>query len=345
MFSFQGRLAICVATGLVLAGLLLATLATLDAQSQTIEARVSAQRLDDGRTEFAMQHRVNASASWSERLLPRARLLWADPPRDNHWYNSTPMFIGSQETGQLELRVSAKRLSDGRTAFALQQRRAGQWLDRVEPRVNLLWAHPPRLNHWYISSAVSFDLSARPGMMTSDGEDSAAPADTATSTTTTTTSTGGFQPIVAEKAETASGVVYEATKDPVSDVVTTKVQITAVSGSFLGIVGKLKVRMECVDGEFAVWTSGFPNDFDGNSQITYRIDDQQPVTDFWETQVVFLGVESSPSDDRAFAQMLSNSSTFALRFKILFIERTAKFKLRGFFTTPVQQNLDRCGES
>ena len=38
--------------------------------AEHVEVRVNAQRLADGRTEFAVQHRTE-SGEWSERILPR----------------------------------------------------------------------------------------------------------------------------------------------------------------------------------------------------------------------------------------------------------------------------------
>ena len=54
------------------------------------EVRISAQRLDDGRTEFALQQRVDGE--WGERLLPSSRFF---PARvtPGRWLNSTPLVV------------------------------------------------------------------------------------------------------------------------------------------------------------------------------------------------------------------------------------------------------------
>ena len=47
-------------------------------QSNTGEVRINAKRLDDGRTEFALQQRDGSG--WGERISPRGRFLPAEPP-------------------------------------------------------------------------------------------------------------------------------------------------------------------------------------------------------------------------------------------------------------------------
>lgn len=57
------------------------------------EVRITAQRLDDGRVEFALQEREGAGA-WGERLLPTRRFFPAEG-FVNHWANSSPIEIDS----------------------------------------------------------------------------------------------------------------------------------------------------------------------------------------------------------------------------------------------------------
>ena len=54
------------------------------------EVRITAQRLDDGRTEFGLQQRVDGE--WGERLLPSSRFF---PARvtPGRWLNSTPLVV------------------------------------------------------------------------------------------------------------------------------------------------------------------------------------------------------------------------------------------------------------
>ncbi len=116
------------------------------AQAQSageVEVRITAQRLQDGRTEFALQQREGDG--WSDRIAPRARFLPAEPPVDR-WLVSTPVTITvpamlqTESGGEVEVRITAQRLQDGRTEFAIQQREGDAWSDRIAPPRPL----PPR---------------------------------------------------------------------------------------------------------------------------------------------------------------------------------------------------------
>ncbi len=125
------------------------------------EVRITAQRLEDGRTEFALQQREGDG--WSDRIAPRARFLPAEPPLDR-WLVSTPVTIAApamlqtKSGGGVEVRITAQRLEDGRTEFALQQREGDGWSDRIAPRARFLPATPP-LDRWLVSTPVSIAAS------------------------------------------------------------------------------------------------------------------------------------------------------------------------------------------
>ena len=59
------------------------------------EVRITAQRLADGRTEFALQER-EADGEWGERLLPRARFFPATAAV-GRWLSSTPLTVSLPE--------------------------------------------------------------------------------------------------------------------------------------------------------------------------------------------------------------------------------------------------------
>ncbi len=127
-----------------------------------IEIRITAQRLEDGRTEFAIQQRDGDG--WRGRLAPRARFLPAEPPLDR-WLVSTPVTIAAPAMLQtkkrgrvrVEVRITAQRLQDGRTEFALQQREGDGWSDRIAPRDRFLPAAPP-VGRWLVSTPVTIAL-------------------------------------------------------------------------------------------------------------------------------------------------------------------------------------------
>ena len=75
-----------VATLLIVSSVALTRAATNQAE---VEVRINAQRLEDGRTEFALQQRL-ATGNWGDRVLPRGRYFPADP-EPGRWLNSTPI--------------------------------------------------------------------------------------------------------------------------------------------------------------------------------------------------------------------------------------------------------------
>ncbi|MCY3734215.1 MAG: hypothetical protein OXG42_08035 [Chloroflexi bacterium] len=81
ILGLLGALALAAVGGFVLAQ-----------QTQTVETevRINARQLDDGRVEFALQQRDGDE--WSERILPRGRVLPADVGHDR-WLSSTPVTL------------------------------------------------------------------------------------------------------------------------------------------------------------------------------------------------------------------------------------------------------------
>lgn len=60
-------------------------------QTVETEVRINAQRLDDGRVEFALQQR-NEDGAWSDRKLP-SRRFFPSSGFVNRWANSTPITV------------------------------------------------------------------------------------------------------------------------------------------------------------------------------------------------------------------------------------------------------------
>ena len=149
----------------MLLALLLAATPAAHGQQDELEVRVAAQRLADGRTEFALQER-QANGSWGERRLPRARFFPAST-RVGRWLGSSPLTIDVQPDGMqtaagdsgLEVRVAAQLLSDGRMEFALQEREPdGSWAERRLPRARFFPASP-QVGRWLASSPLTVSLS------------------------------------------------------------------------------------------------------------------------------------------------------------------------------------------
>ena len=139
-----------------------------------LEARIVAQRHDDGRVEFGLRLRL-AGEPWSERVLPERRFL-PTGTEAGRWLASSSIVLtidsGAPDgTTYLDLRIAAQRRSDDRIEFALQHRNPGRaWSERLLPERRFL---PPaaRAGRWLASSTLALQIT--PGNQT--GTDPADP--------------------------------------------------------------------------------------------------------------------------------------------------------------------------
>lgn len=170
--SLRGRLRRAVLVGL-LAWLGVAGVpATAGAQEATeqpaeneLEARILAQRHEDGQVEFVMQFR-EAGEPWSESAEPPRRFL---PPgvEVDTWFASSALTITAKAGTPSayvagEVRVVVRLLANDRIEFALQKRLPGEtWGERLLPGQRFF---PPdaEVGRWLISSAVVVTLPAGP---------------------------------------------------------------------------------------------------------------------------------------------------------------------------------------
>lgn len=127
---------------------------------------MAAQRLADGRTEFALQER-DSDGSWAERRLPSSRFFPANTSV-GRWLGSSPLTVELQPDGMqtasggtsVEVRVAAQLLADGRMEFALQERGTdGSWAERRLPRARFFPANA-RVGRWLASSPLTVQASA-----------------------------------------------------------------------------------------------------------------------------------------------------------------------------------------
>jgi len=119
--------------------------------------RIVARKLADGKIEFGLQQRQD-DASWGGRLLPSERLFPAAAEVGN-WLTSSPVTVRVGESADasaedVELRITARLVRDGRVEFALQQRLDdGAWGDRRAPARRYFPAGA-RADRWLHSSVV-----------------------------------------------------------------------------------------------------------------------------------------------------------------------------------------------
>ena len=124
-----------------------------------ITVRIAAQRIADGRTEFARQLR-QADDSWGARLLPTRRFFPA-AARVGRWLVSTPLSLsvetaaGEAPATGVEVRIVARRGSDNRIEFALQRHEADEsWSEPLLPTRRFFPA-AARVGRWLFSTPLS----------------------------------------------------------------------------------------------------------------------------------------------------------------------------------------------
>ena len=89
------------------------------------EVRINAQRLEDGRTAFALQQRIDGE--WGERIEPRVNKMPADPGH-GRWLNSSPVTIETQaatssdgDSADEDSGASSEELAAAQAALAAAQ--------------------------------------------------------------------------------------------------------------------------------------------------------------------------------------------------------------------------------
>ena len=153
------RAVAAVAAGLIVAaGVLVASPAAgQDSDSAAGQVRITARKLDDGRIEFGLQQRATSSDAWGQRQLPRAR-FFPTSATVGRWLNSSPLAVNDNQ-----IRITARKLDDGRVEFGLQQRASSSdaWGQRQLPRARFFPA-TATAGRWLNSSPLATTATAPP---------------------------------------------------------------------------------------------------------------------------------------------------------------------------------------
>ena len=138
-------------------------------QRMHIEARL----LEDGRIEFALRLH-DAYSAWQEPIFPDRRLF---PPSatTGRWLASGPVALRLEHNDPVEpdvrlwVRITARRLPDGRIEFGLQHRgEGGLWGERLLPARRFFPAAAD-VRSWLVSSPVTVTLPAFEGFGPGNG--------------------------------------------------------------------------------------------------------------------------------------------------------------------------------
>jgi len=144
------------------------------AERETVEVRIVARRVADGRVEFGLQQ-VETGRGWGERLLPRQRFFPATASV-GRWLVSTPVTVGraggssalppameatvrgddsSGSADGVEVRIAARWVADGRVEFGLQQVETGRgWGERLLPRQRF-FPVSASIGRWLVSTPLT----------------------------------------------------------------------------------------------------------------------------------------------------------------------------------------------
>ena len=131
------------------------------AEAGTDTVRLVARLLANGKIEFGLQQWQHDD-TWGERVFPRARLFPPDTAA-GRWLVSSAITLSVSEsadafTEDVVVRIVARKGSDGRVEFGLQQSDDGgnTWGDRVTPQ-RRFFPTAATVNHWLGSSNITVD--------------------------------------------------------------------------------------------------------------------------------------------------------------------------------------------
>ena len=148
-----------------IATLTLPTTAQQEPREPTVGVRIVAQRLADGRTEFALQHDPEAHTgepfNWGERLLP-ARRFFPTTATVGRWLASSPLTVSPAGGVEVTVRIVARLQADDRIEFAVQQQLSGGTWDEPRLPARRFFPATAAVGRWLMSSPVVWDPTARP---------------------------------------------------------------------------------------------------------------------------------------------------------------------------------------
>ena len=108
------------------------------------DVRIAARKLSTGKIEFALQQQ-GADDVWGDPLLPTRR-RFPTTARVDHWLQSTPLTITVAESAEdfiedVQVRIIARKLEDGRVEFGIQQRGRRRLVGRAHASVAAILPH------------------------------------------------------------------------------------------------------------------------------------------------------------------------------------------------------------
>ena len=238
--------------------------------------------------------------------------------------SATTVVVWSQaQTAEVEVRVRAKQLDDGRTEFAVQQREDGGWSDslfRSNPRLTA----NPVIDRWYSSRGVTASAPVDVAQL------AAAARPVPPTDWTPLGDTGG---------DVRIDLGYSVEANVISGALTTLVTTLARGGGEY-----LKLGMICDEGTLSLVVDDSTWFYSDSAEVTLRFGSASAQTYTWS---LLRGAETgySPPNDRAFIERLRTADQVAVQLKSEAGTTALVVDLAGFFSSPAQPNIDYCGRS
>lgn len=308
-----------------------------EAQTRGIDVslRIAAQRLDGGWVRFALRVQ-DASGEWSQPVTPRAHRVNPATTRVGRWLTSSTLILevdpsgqrrllrpsdfdpaAAAQSGHTELRIRVQLLENDRIEFAAQQRTEDGWSDNILPSGRMMAAFGPATN-WLSSTPISVSVDLPPAGAVERPTLEQEPTDPP------------INPVLRSGWRTA-WLEYDAQVNESG-----RVNSVVIAHSEQG----LQLQVGCFGDIRGVQLAGVPAGATG--ALTVTVDDA-PSAVRWH-QVFSEGegsVLSAMNPERLFQELRAAATAEVV------VEApdpaSASFALVSLWETPIQANIDQCG--
>ena len=309
----------------------------LQSDDPVVGLRVAAQRLDDGRTEFALYAQHD-----NGRLLPNTRMFPSEGGES--WLYSSRInisLLGDVRTGldipTQPVRIAARRLPSGSLEFGVQALIAEDMLRTKWSNILLpssrFFPGSAEAGRWLRSSQVNLFDAEEPTITVPAG----VPINVPDSVTLEWAELDGYT------YSQEPSFYYGTDTDPITDHVRTWVNKVAATDDRLYDTLKLQVSCESDGSVIAIlWENSLPFVSGDYVTVVWRIDQGVPVTERW---YAFSSSNDGLDPSGEFAFSLRNAGAVTVRVQYHSRTLTATFtNVRAMFQTRVQPNLRYCGD-
>lgn len=240
--------------------------------------------------------------------------------------SATTLLVRGHDEASVDVRIAAQRLPDGSTELALQHRGEDGWSDRILPASRFFPARPTA-GRWLSSTAVRVTASTPKERLLGYEE-------VVIGEEVTVAMEDFDGPRGRDRAERS---LYYGTDN--------QTWVIRVAETDDDLYDRMRLVARCNDGELDIYLSGLPPAGITWRNVSYRFDGESPIVETWARDKGYQAL-SAPDDARLMSRLkAADSLTVAVthgdnEHDIV----TATFDLDGMFETPIQGNLDYCGE-